>query len=99
MATLFERLTGINLPSDSTNTSEQKMAIHSFTGALNELRRGKFTGQQIATMYSLTAQQQTVNITCIGTNTFVGVPSPCPISEELPCGEDADMGEFMRICG
>jgi len=62
MATLFERLTGINLPQDSTDIAEQKMAIHSFTGALNELRRGKFTGQQIATIYSLTAPQQTAAI-------------------------------------
>ena len=59
MATLFERLTGINLPQDSTNIAEQKMAIHSFTGALNEMRRGKFTGQQVATMYQLTGSQQT----------------------------------------
>lgn len=58
MATLFERLTGINLPEDA-GVNDRKMAIHSFTGALNELRRGKFTGQQIATMYNLTAPQQT----------------------------------------
>lgn len=62
MATLFERLAGINLPPDSQDIAEQKMAIHSFTGALNELRRGKFTGQQVATMFGLTAGQQTAAI-------------------------------------
>lgn len=61
MATLFERLTGIGLTGNE-GVSDRKIAIHSFSGALNELRRGKFTGQQISTMYSLTAGQQTAAI-------------------------------------
>jgi hypothetical protein len=54
MATLFERLVGIN-----TDATDDKMAIHSFCGALNELRRGKLTGGEIASMFGLDAAQQT----------------------------------------
>jgi len=55
MATLFERLSGIGLG----NLEDQKMAIHAFAGAINEARRGKFTPQQVVTMFSLTAAQGT----------------------------------------
>lgn len=61
MATLFERLTGVGLTGNE-DASNRKIAIHSFSGALNELRRGKFTGQHISEMYSMTPAQQTAAI-------------------------------------
>ena len=62
MATLFDRLSGINLPT-SVIPAEQKLAIHAYAGAINELRRGKITGGEIATMFSLDAGQVTSTIT------------------------------------
>lgn len=58
MATLFERMIGQNLPSDGT-ASEEKLAIHAFAGALNEMRRGKLLGSEIAAMFNLDVDQQT----------------------------------------
>lgn len=57
-ATLFERLIGSNLSAGSQLPEDRKMDIHSFCGALNELRRGKITGAEIATMFELDAAQQ-----------------------------------------
>ena len=58
MATLFERLTGIGLDVNDDGTNG-KMGIHSFSGALNELRRGKMTGAEIVAIYNLDAAQTT----------------------------------------
>jgi len=58
MSNLFERLSGIDLPDGSAVEAEQKMAIHAFCGAINELRRGKITGAEIVAMFSLDAGQQ-----------------------------------------
>lgn len=58
MATLFERLAGVNLPVEPT-VNETKLGIHPFSGALNELRRGKLTGADIANFFDLDAAQQT----------------------------------------
>jgi len=54
MADLFERLSGINLVE-----GDDKLAIHAFTGAINELRRGKITGAEITAMFNLTSEQVT----------------------------------------
>jgi len=59
MATLFERLSGIGLGEESG----EKMAIHAFSGAINELRRGKFTGPQVTAMFDLTPAQVTTATT------------------------------------
>ena len=55
MATLFERLSGVNL----TEGGETKLGIHAFSSAINELRRGKFTGPQVTAMFDLTPAQVT----------------------------------------
>jgi len=60
MATLFERLSGIGLTGEA---SGEKMAIHSFCGAINELRRGKFTQAQVVAMFNLDAGQITTMTT------------------------------------
>lgn len=88
MATLFQRLIGKNLPV-SQNPSEQKMAIHAFTGVINEWRRGKLTGAEAAAMFSLDAGQQA------DAQTFVALLNAAPNKIEfmrvfkdwLYCGE------------
>ena len=59
MATLFQRLAG-NIPAGDT---EKKLPIHGFTSGLNELRRGKLTQAEFATMFELSAGQQTAMLT------------------------------------
>jgi hypothetical protein len=63
MATLFERLIGINLPSTPA-VDEVKMAIHAFDGCMNFLGisvvgYGPVTGIQVAAWFDLNASQQT----------------------------------------
>ena len=53
MSTLFERLSGIGLDPDLG----EKIPIHVYSGAINELRRGKVTGVEIAAMFNLDASQ------------------------------------------
>ena len=64
MATLFERLTGLNLP-DAPTPAEEKMAIHAFDGACNYADMsvviptyGTVTGAQVAGWFNLDAAQQ-----------------------------------------
>lgn len=57
MATLFERLIGLDLPPGDVPAEEEKIAIHAFTGAFNEYQRGKITGAQIGAMFSLDTAQ------------------------------------------
>ena len=64
MATLFERLIGLNLP-DVPTVNEQKMAIHAFDGASNYADMsvviptyGTVTGAQVAGWFNLDAAQQ-----------------------------------------
>lgn len=54
MASLFERLAGLNL-----NEGDDKIAIHSFCGALYEYGTSNLTGQQVAQIYALDASQVT----------------------------------------
>jgi hypothetical protein len=56
MPTLFERLSGIGLTGE---VNGEKMSIHSFCGAINEVRRGKFTQAQVVAMFALTPEQVT----------------------------------------
>lgn len=56
MATLFERLIGINLPEQGA-PEEQKMAIHAFSGCINFFGTGDITGQNIATWFDLVGEQ------------------------------------------
>ena len=56
MATLFERLIGINLP-ENTVPEERKMAIHAFAGCLNFYGTGDITGPNIATWFDLVGEQ------------------------------------------
>lgn len=65
MATLFERLIGLNLPPDPP-PEEQKIAIHAFDGASNYADMsvvipgyGTVTGAQVAGWFNLDAAQQT----------------------------------------
>ena len=62
MATLHERLIGENLPSNPA-ADETKIAIHAFLGALHEFTRGKLTGGEVVSMFSLSAAQQTNALT------------------------------------
>jgi hypothetical protein len=62
MATLFERLSGVGL-AENGGVSDRKMSIHSFCGAINELRRGKLTRPQVVAMFSLDAGQETSLLT------------------------------------
>ena len=59
MATLFDRLVGVNLDPISQLPEDQKIAIHSFAGALFELHDGEITGMDIAGYYDLSAEQIT----------------------------------------
>jgi hypothetical protein len=63
MATLFERLIGLNLP-DNPAVDETKMPIHGFDGCMNFLGvsvvgYGPVTGVQVAGWFDLNASQQT----------------------------------------
>jgi hypothetical protein len=65
MATLFERLIGLNLP-DNPLPAETKMAIHAFDGCSNYADMtvvvpgyGTVTGAQVAGWFDLDATQQT----------------------------------------
>ena len=53
MATLFQRLAGGIPPGDA----ETGIPIHCFMAAMNEVRRGKMTGPEFVTAFSLTAGQ------------------------------------------
>lgn len=55
MATLFERLTGVNLPIES----DEKLPWSAFKSLIYERNRGAVTGQYIATALSLTPAQIT----------------------------------------
>ena len=64
MATLFERLIGLNLP-DPGNPDEQKMSIHAFDGCMNFINGGTVipgygavTGVTVAGWFNLSASQQ-----------------------------------------
>jgi len=64
MATLFERLIGLNLP-ESPTPAEEKMAIHAFDGCCNYADSpvvvpgyGTVTGVQVAGWMNLDAAQQ-----------------------------------------
>ena len=63
MATLFERLIGLNLPEGSQLPEEQKMPIHGFDGSMDYIGTtiptyGAVTGAQIAGWFNLDAAQQ-----------------------------------------
>jgi len=55
MASLYERLTGVGLPSEQ----QDKIAIHSFAAAIEENLRGYLTGAEVVNIYSLDAAQTT----------------------------------------
>jgi len=76
MATIHERLIGTNLP-DNPTIEEGKLAIHAYTAALNEFRRGKLTGGQITAFFNLDAGQQT------GTILYKNLWQACPNKEEF----------------
>ena len=64
MATLFERLIGLNLDEGSQVPSEQKMAIHAFIGSINFVGMSPVTGGvnigygDVAGYYDLDTAQQ-----------------------------------------
>lgn len=58
MATIFERLAGINLPEGSLLPEEQKTAIHALGGCLNFYGTGDITGPNIATWFDLVGEQE-----------------------------------------
>ena len=59
MATLFQRLIGGSaLTGAGAAPEEQKIAIHTFTGVINEIRRGKVTPADAAAMFNLDTNQQ-----------------------------------------
>ena len=60
MATLHERLIGAGVLSDVAG--ESKIAIHAYTGALNEFRRGKLNGADLVAFFDLVGDQQTDTI-------------------------------------
>ena len=62
MASLFDRLVGINLP-EQGGASDSKIAVHAFTGALSEFMRGKLTGAEVVSMFSLDAAQSANAVT------------------------------------
>ena len=58
MATLWERLVGINLPNTAPPVlDEQKIGIHSFTGGVEELTRGYFSAADMIAIHNLNAAQ------------------------------------------
>jgi len=69
MATLFQRLAG-NIPQGDT---EKKLPIHGFCAGINELRRGKLTQAEFASMFELSASQQTAMLTL--KNLIVAAPN------------------------
>ena len=58
MVTIFERLIGINLPEGSQVPSEQKTAIHAFSGCINFYGTGDVTGPNIETWFDLEGEQR-----------------------------------------
>ena len=59
MATLYERLTGINLPFDPSGPDEERIPIHPFMSAVFEYRRGILSQAEIIELFDLTEQQVT----------------------------------------
>lgn len=53
MATLYERISGVGLADAS-----ERIGIHAFCSAINELRRGKITPAEMAALFALDASQQ-----------------------------------------
>jgi len=62
MATLFERLIGLDLENEIDLPENEKLAIHAYTGALNEFRRGRLNGPQLVAFFDLNTNQQTDTI-------------------------------------
>ena len=59
MATLWERISGNNLPEGSVADDEQKIAIHAFWGMIHEWQRGHETQANVLSEFSLTGSQLT----------------------------------------
>lgn len=57
MATLFERIIGINLGGGSPEEEHGKVPIHPFITALYELERGNLTQNQVDQVFNLSTSQ------------------------------------------
>ena len=93
MATLFDRLSGLNLPDDPV-LDEEKIPIHAYVGLIVRFLKGFTTGTEIKDAFNLSVSQTSDSVAL--KNKFASAPDKTEfrnvVKEWLYCAETSTPG-------